>query len=258
MKLAIRLSEHANDQLAQARAANADGIVVAADDATLLNREIGFDNLAIASLELTRALVGPRSGYTNELRRGAESVVDAAPAGAAVVITSPPLQRGGAAERCHSQMLAALGELCDRASPRGVRIAVLGSGQLRDTAALWRLRDAVQQPTLRVVYDVAQSADPPTLAIKRLGRMLHEVRLPAAWCAANAPEGAELSRLIDLLRGIAYDAWITIVPPDGAWDAAGAVARLRELIAAPVVPLTAYKGDRNAPRFVRPAAKETA
>ena len=258
MKLAIRLSAPVNDPAAQAHAATVDGVVLAADEATLPGNKSVSENLAIASLELTRALVEPPIGFTAELRRGAESFVDATPAGAAVVFAAPPLQRGAGAERCHSQMLAALSELCDRATPRGVRIAVLGSGPLRDTAALWRLRDAVQSSALRVVYDLAQSADPPTLAIKRLGRTLHEVRLPAAWCAANAPEGAELARLIDLLRGIAYDSWITIVPPDGAWDAAAAATRLRELLAAPVVPLTAYKGDKNAPRFVRPAAKESA
>ncbi|TWT44769.1 Xylose isomerase-like TIM barrel [Phycisphaerae bacterium RAS1] len=184
------------------------------------------------------------------------------------------------------QAVEALNRLCGLAGEAGVTVLLENSGVAAASRELWFLQDAVGSASLRVCWNTAlplaapQPVDPPTIALKRLAPSLAVVRLALERVVAEAAgqrrtedgvfepavvaaDEIDILHVVELLRGIAYSGWILLSPSAREADATPAAAPaadlsvatayLRAQFAKPVIQMTAYKGDKNAPRYPRPA-----
>lgn len=190
-------------------------------------------------------------------------------------------------DRAYRDAIAALQPLVSELVRAGVRPILEPAGTLVRSREVWFLREAIEQDagpgSLAVAWrPLATVAAPetPSVAIMRLARALRLVFLPALPHGAALPQPAEgegnawipwpaLGRpasayfVIEQLKGIAFDGLVGLTPAEDAaafapGAAAAAIALLREEWAKPPIPLTAYKGDKHAPRFARPAAAAAA
>ncbi|MCG3129044.1 MAG: hypothetical protein CHACPFDD_03953 [Phycisphaerae bacterium] len=180
-------------------------------------------------------------------------------------VLSPRASRARAVER----MIAALREIAVEAAERQVTLVLENIGDLASSRVLWMVHDAVRLPSVQVCLNQVNACvvgERPSLTVPRLGRKLAMVRVSDATFRddrlidsyVEVGKGqAEVSRMIELLRGIAFDGWLSVewprmwqtslAPAETALPAAAKFLR-SELARAPVV-LSAYKGDKNAPRF---------
>lgn len=212
----------------------------------------------------------PRSALEDRKRLVRELIERAAEVGCrCVVVSGARIQKTATKAMATSQTAEALGELALEAAKKRITLAIENAGVFAGSRELWYLCDAGGVPALRVCWNPLSSAivrESPTLAVPRLAAVLAFVRLTDA---VLDPRG-EIERyvavgrgtvatpkLIELLRGIAYAGWLCIHwPRDSETDAASAdelflssAAYLRAELDKPVVELSAYKGDKNAPRF---------
>jgi len=236
-------------------------------------REMG---LAVVALDAGSGLYSPseavRSGARDRLRR---LLAAAAVAGARYLLV-----RGGgpvdpsARVRVLEQTVDALRDVTPDAARMRVELVFENGGLLASSGDAWFISDAVGPPPQRLSLDVLaalEAGDTPSIAVPRLGRSLVLVRLADfAFDAESRPQpileraGARLDipLLIDLLKGIAFQGWLYVTWPqvaDGRWPAYGeALPAIAALLSAErerkTVELSAYKGDKNAPRFVRSRA----
>lgn len=167
----------------------------------------------------------------------------------------------------------ALAQLAAEAARHDVTLALENAGLFATSTDTWHIRDAVGCPALRICLNplnANRAGDPPSRAIKRLSGALAIVRL--TYTDFNAPQNVdrfvELDRgptnpvfLLEQLKGLAYDGWVCLGwPPNATLPAhtspeqllANGAKFLRGEITKPVVTLTAYKGDQNAPTFLSP------
>lgn len=149
------------------------------------------------------------------------------------------------------------------AAATGVSLAVCSVGQLARSRDLWFLADAVGRDAIRIAWDPAEAlrhGDAPSVVVPRLGLAIAIV-LVSDGVAPN-PAGEHpvcWPYVIELLKGLALDGWLAAAwPADRAavfGPAEEALPRVANLLKAErdraVVPLTAYKGDKTAPRFAR-------
>jgi sugar phosphate isomerase/epimerase len=166
-----------------------------------------------------------------------------------------------------------LHDLTSDASAAGLTLALENAGVLAQSGDLWLVRDAVGSPALRVCLNPLNAdlaGDPPTRALKRMSGMLAMVRLS---CTRPFPQdgterfvevdhaASNIVFILEQLKGLAYRGWVCL---DRAPAVAGGPSAdellengarfLRTELDKAVTELTAYKGDKNAPRFVSPAA----
>ena len=167
-----------------------------------------------------------------------------------------------------SRVASALIEMVPVASRHGVTILIENGGDLRGSEALWFLVDAVSHPSVRACWSQFQAAaigERATTSIPRLGQKLAMVHLcdgtfEGGLLTNYAPLGegtTELDRQIELLRGIAFDGYLTfewpklwvhsLAEPDESLPAA--IAFVRSQLALEQKVLTAYKTDKRPAKF---------
>ncbi len=236
-------------------------------------REAG---LAAAALEAGSGLYSPsqaaRSGARDRIRR---LLVVAAAVGARYLLVrgggpGDPSAKGRAVEHT----VDTLCEVAPDAARMCVELVFENGGLLGSSADAWFISDAVGPPLARVSLDVLaalEAGDTPSIAVPRLSRSLVLVRLADfAFDGESRPQpileraGARLDipLLIDLLKGIAFQGWLYVAWPRAADGRQPAYEEALPAIAAlltaererKTVELSAYKGDRTAPRFARSRA----
>ncbi len=171
-----------------------------------------------------------------------------------------------------AQLLSAytegLQQAASYAAQRGVSIAIENTGVLARTHNLWHVHDAVGLPTCRVCIDPARSVaagDSPSFVLLRLAGGLGMVRFTELELDAGDEEPfvpkvspSNPTYIVELLRGLAYRGPVCIsAPADTTADDCGdylkrAAEVVRREIERPQVVLSAYKGDKNAPKFASP------
>ncbi len=191
--------------------------------------------------------------------------------------------RSGSVPRFHnrdsvlSRIVAALHDLAPQAADLNVTILVENDGNLATSRDLWYLVDAANHPAVRGRWNPCRAhaaGETHGLALPRLGRMISAVTLTDATFAADGslqnmvPLGqgqVDLGRLLVLMQGMGSPADLIVdwpradQPADAAAMLAAALAWIRGELAkiAKVPDLTAYKGDKNAPRYATPGAGAT-
>jgi sugar phosphate isomerase/epimerase len=176
-----------------------------------------------------------------------------------------------------AQTAATLADVGPYAAQQRVELVFENGGLLNSSQDAWFVTDAAGPRPVRTSLNVRAALDagePPSIAIPRLGRSLALVRLtefaygtdgkpqPAG---VHAPALVDIPLLIDLLKGIAFEGWLCVSWPPGTEEQQPALEAALPAIAAMLlaerdrktVELSAYKGDRNAPRFAatRPHAQ---
>lgn len=168
-----------------------------------------------------------------------------------------------------SRILENLLPLVDAAAPLGVTILLENSHEFSTSAALWYLLDGVGHPSLGACWSQVRALvlpERPTVSIPRLGSKLGLVHIAdvtldergVPLAHTRLGEGAaEVAKQVDLLRGVAYDGCLVYDAPAEAVGRLGgpdevlpqAAMFLRDRIAFQHAVLSAYKGDKNAPKL---------
>lgn len=186
----------------------------------------------------------------------------------AVRLFTGDIPRGSNRYETLDRIQAALSELAAFAGRSKVTLLLENSGDLAGSRDLWFLLDAVSHPALRACWNPIHSLsvrERPTVAIPRLGVRLGMVHVADAVFEKGVLTGyvplgqgnTELDRAIELLHGVAYDGYLVVEWPK-LWDPAlaepedflpAAAAFLKQALSVERKPLSAYKGDKNAPKF---------
>lgn len=182
----------------------------------------------------------------------------------------------GEAQRLDTQRFAlsrvadAIQALAPVAARLGVTLLIENGGDFVRSADLWFLIDAANHPNIKCCWNqcyALTAGERATQSIPTLGYKIGLVHLCDARFDEQGvllgyePLGAgdtEMSRQIELLKGIVYDRYLVFEWPRlwveslAAAEAIlpAAAAFLREAIDAKQVTLSAYKGDKNAPNLV--------
>ncbi len=181
----------------------------------------------------------------------------------------------GGADRWDNQRAAlariaqALISLAPIASRLGVTLLVENGGDFPGSAELWFLIDAVGRPAVRCCWNQCNAmtvGERATNSIPRLGNKIGMIHVcdgkfdEAGALLSYTPPGqgdVEVKRQIDLLKGLVYDRylvfewpklWVDSLPPPES-VLPGVAKFLRETIDAKQPILSAYKGDKNAPKM---------
>ncbi len=165
----------------------------------------------------------------------------------------------------------ALRELAPAAAACHTTIVLENHGDFAGSRDLWFILDAVSHPAVRCCWHPCHAkvaGERMTLSVPRLGRMIALTHIVdgrfnedgALETYVIPGEGdADLERFLDLLRGIAYSGylifdwpklWVTsLADPDKSLPAA--LAKMKGMLdkLTAVKELTAYKGDKNVPKF---------
>lgn len=165
------------------------------------------------------------------------------------------------------RIAAALKELADYAAARRVTLLIENSGDFTDSVAMWYLVDAANSPAVRCCWNPMAArlrGERPTLSIPRLGARIGLVHVTDAKFEGRSFDSyvlpgqgnVEIPRLVQLLKGIAYRGFLvfewpklwtpSLADPDRSLPAAAKY--LKGLLDEKPIPMTAYKGDKNAPR----------
>ncbi len=187
-----------------------------------------------------------------------------------VIVAGDVLPAGMSRARAISQTASVLRELAVPAAEHGVTIVVENIGDFAGSREMWLLHDAVRFPSVRVCWNQAYArmvGERPSISIPRLGHAFSMVHLTDVRYTedglidayVDAGKGQlEMERMVELLKGVAYDDWICVEWPR-LWQPSLAAPEkvlpayskfLTEIISRKPVVLSAYKGDKNAPRFV--------
>jgi sugar phosphate isomerase/epimerase len=161
----------------------------------------------------------------------------------------------------------ALRELAPFAARHRVTLLIENSGDFTDSAAMWYLVDAADSPSVRCCWNPLAArtrGERPTVSIPRLGSKIELVHVCDAKFEGRAFDGyaplgqghVEVPRLVQLLKGIGYRGYLCFEWPkvwnpslaDGDKALGPAAQYLRKLLDEKPVVLTAYKGDKYAPR----------
>jgi len=167
------------------------------------------------------------------------------------------------------RIAAALRDLAAYAESRRVTILVENSGDFCGSDDLWFMVDAAHSPAVQACWSTLAGRsvrERPTTSIPRLGRKIAMVHIcdgkfeadgSFAGLVLPGQGDCEMERMFELLKGTGFDGWLTVDWPK-LWNAAlpdadkvlpEAAKYLAALIKKPPVVLTAYKGDKNAPKF---------
>jgi sugar phosphate isomerase/epimerase len=161
----------------------------------------------------------------------------------------------------------ALRELAGHAAAHRVTLLIENSGDFTDSQAMWYLVDAVDSPALRCCWNPFSArlrGERPTTSVPRLGARIGLIHVTDAKFDGLAFGGyaipgqgdVELTRMVQLLKGIGYRGHLVLDWPK-LWNPGLAeadkvlgpsAAFLKKLIDEKPVPMSAYKGDKFAPR----------
>ncbi|MFQ5429597.1 MAG: sugar phosphate isomerase/epimerase family protein [Phycisphaerae bacterium] len=168
-----------------------------------------------------------------------------------------------------TRIARALRELAPYAAAHRVTLLIENSGDFSDSQSMWYLVDAVDAPSVKCCWNPLNARlrnERPTISIPRLGARIGMVRVGDGKFteagefrghALPGQGGLELPRLVQLLKGIGYRGYLcfdwpklwnpSLAEPDKAFPAAADF--FRPLLAEKPIPLTAYKGDKFAPKL---------
>ncbi len=188
-----------------------------------------------------------------------------------VCVTCGSQPRGETKETTLVRIADALRELAPTAAENGTTLLLENGGDFNSTRDLWFLIDIVNHPSVRCCWNAGNSrlaGERPTITVPRIGRMIelvHMVDLRVApdgrveGYALPGEGGLDVERALDLLRGVLYGGYVVfswpksrvaaLAPPEEALPAALASMKAMLERLANVKELSAYKGDKNAPRY---------
>jgi len=171
--------------------------------------------------------------------------------------------------RCLPRAIDAIRSMTGLLSRTGVTLLLENGGDFPGSADLWFVVDGVGHPMVRSAWNqcnALSSGERATTSIPRLAAKLALVHV----CDATFDEfgvlqeytalgegHSEVERQIDILKGLVYSGyvvfewpklWVNSLP-SAADVLPGAAAYLRERVEAKQPVLSAYKGDKNAPRL---------
>lgn len=179
------------------------------------------------------------------------------------------VQKGETRHCTLARIAEQLATIAPSAAEHGVTILIENNGDFAGSADAWYLCDHVEHPAIRVAWNPCTAmmlCERPTISIPRLARRLgmflvsdgqfDEMGYMSGFKVPG--EGnVELSRAIDLLKGVYYSGYLMFSWPKlwepslpGPDDVLPRVQQfLRQRIDERQATLTAYKGDKNAPVF---------
>jgi len=166
------------------------------------------------------------------------------------------------------RIAAALKTLVTVAAQNRVTVVMENGGDFADSASVWYMVDAVESPRVQCCWNPFAArtlGERPTTSIPRLAARIALVHAcDGKFDASGALEGhalpgqgqVEWPRAVQLLKGIAYQGYLCVDWPKlwipGLADAdralPAAAKYLRGLLDEKPAVMTAYKGDKNAPR----------
>ncbi|MBU0641111.1 MAG: sugar phosphate isomerase/epimerase [Planctomycetes bacterium] len=179
-------------------------------------------------------------------------------------------------ERAILQAASVLRELAREAGRQHVTLLLENGGDFASHRDIWSIWDSVSSPALRLCWNPLTgrpTGEVASTAITCLAASLSLVHMSDARFNGQAQpieytrlgEGElEIARCVNLLRGLCRSAWLCVHWPDNEDGAPGPAQRilpaaaefLRAELDKPTVALSAYKDDKNAPRFVSRAPAE--
>lgn len=186
-----------------------------------------------------------------------------------VKIFAGEIQRWDHRDAALSRISMRLREIIPSAVRAGVTLLVENTGDFVTSDDIWYLLDAVGHPAVQCCWNQVHAMtrrEGPTVSIPRLGRRIAVSHI----CDAEFDEDGVLlnyklpgmghvgvARQIELLRGVGNNgflvfewpkAWLpSLTDPDTALPSVADF--LKKQLAAKQAVLSAYKGDKNAPRF---------
>jgi sugar phosphate isomerase/epimerase len=170
-------------------------------------------------------------------------------------------------ETVMGRIATALRELSTYAEAHHVTVLVENNGDFTDSAAMWYLVDAVDSPAVRCCWNQMAARtriERPTTSIPRLGARIGLVHISDAKFEGAGFDGyvlpgqghCEIAKQVQLLKGIGYRGHLvfdwpklwnpSLADPEKAFPAAAKF--LQGLLDEKPQVLTAYKGDKYAPR----------
>jgi sugar phosphate isomerase/epimerase len=168
-----------------------------------------------------------------------------------------------------SRIAKAIRSLVQPATERKVTVLIENGDDFVTSDSLWFVVDAVNHPAVRCCWNQCTAlleAERPTKSIPRLGQKLGLIHLcdgeykndhRLLTYTALGEGRAEIAKQIEILKGIAYSGFLMacwpknrITPLQEPEEALPKAAEyLRKCLNEEQTVLTAYKGDKNAPKF---------
>lgn len=179
------------------------------------------------------------------------------------------VQKGDTRHCTLARIAEELATIAPSAAEHGVTILIENNGDFVGSADAWYICDYVAHPAIRVAWNPCTAmtlCERPTISIPRLACRI-EVFLVSdgqfdemgymSGFKVPGEGNVELSRAIDLLKGVFYSGYLMFSWPKlwepslpGPTDVLPRVQQfLRQRIDEKQAPLSAYKGDKNAPVF---------
>lgn len=187
-----------------------------------------------------------------------------------VRIFAGEVQRRDTVNKAFQRFIEALKPLADAASTRNVCLLVENGGDFCDSWSMWQLCDTINHPAVRICWNQVSAMtalEPASISIPRLGTKMSLVHVGDARfddrgvLLEHVPLGegdVNVGKQIELLKGIVYRGYLVyewpklwvegLAGPEAALP--NAAAYLKAAISAKQPVLSAYKGDKNAPKFV--------
>ncbi len=186
--------------------------------------------------------------------------------------------RGDEPQNCLPRIVETLCSLTELLTRTGVTLLLENGGDYCGSADLWFVIDAVAHPHVQAAWNQCNALtirERATNSLPRLGMKMQLVHICDGMfddrgVLQNYVElgsgTAEVDRQIEILRGMAYSGYIVFewpklwveTLPDAADVLPTVAAYLRERVEASQAVLTAYKGDKRAPRLARLSPSSTA
>jgi len=179
------------------------------------------------------------------------------------------VQKRDTANKAFTRMVDALRPLADTAARHGVCLLVENGGDYRDSWSMWQLCDTVDHPGLRICWNQVHALsvlENSSTSIPRLRTKMALVHVGDARfdqrgvLMEHVPLGEgdiDVQKQIDILKGVVYRGYLVYEWPKMWVDGLAApevalpkaAAYLKAALAAKQPILSAYKGDKNAPKY---------
>ncbi|MEK6644875.1 MAG: sugar phosphate isomerase/epimerase [Planctomycetota bacterium] len=170
-------------------------------------------------------------------------------------------------ETALGRIAESLNKLADFAAMHKVTLLIENSGDFTDSVAMWYLTDAADSPAVKCCWSPFAArirGERPTTSIPRLGGRIGLVHVTDAKFdglafAGYTPPGqgdTEIPRMVQLLKGLGYRGYLSFDWPK-LWNPSladadkvfpAAAKYLRGLLDEKATVMSAYKGDKFAPR----------
>ncbi len=172
----------------------------------------------------------------------------------------------------------ALRDLAPVAASHGVTLVLENHGDFATSRDVWFILDAVDHPSVRCCWHPCHAqvaGDRSTLSVPRIGRLISLVHLvDGRFNEEGSLEGyalpgdgsVDIEKFLFLLRGVTYDGYLIfdwpklwvpgLAEPDKAFPSA--LTKIKAMLTKmeSVKELTAYKGDKNVPKYAARSTRE--